>query len=290
MKYLIKHTTCYNYLEMVSLCRNIIHVSPREFENQRNLYENITVIPVPDIMESQKDYFGNKVYFFTTEKPHKSLIITAEYETEVIEKKYKNFSDIPWEDVIEILNTDSSSETIHSFEYLYDSYYVQKHDDWKDYASKSFKPGALFLASVMDLTSRIFKDFKYQPNATTIATPLREVFLQKSGVCQDFSHFQIACLRSIGIPVRYVSGYLLTTPNKEKPSMIGSDASHAWIQVYYPGIGWFDFDPTNNLRPTDHHIIIAWGRDYEDVSPVKGVILGGENHTITVGVNVIKAE
>ena len=181
-------------------------------------------------------------------------------------------------------------ETIQALEYIYDSYYVQRHDDWKEYASKSFQPGNLFLNSVMDLTSRIFTDFKYQPNATTIATPLHEVFLQKSGVCQDFSHFQIACLRSLGIPTRYVSGYLLTTPNPDKPNLIGSDASHAWIQVYYPGIGWFDFDPTNNLRPSDQHIIIAWGRDYDDVSPVKGVILGGENHTITVGVSVIGSE
>ena len=277
-------------MDTVSLCRNIIHVSPREHENQRNFFENITVTPTPEIIEFQKDYFGNKVYFFTIEKPHKNLTIIAEYETEVTPKKHNDFLDQPWKKVIDLLNVDSSMETIQALEYLYDSYYVQKHDDWKEYANKSFQPGDLFLNSVMDLTSRIFTDFKYQPNATTIATPLHEVFLQKSGVCQDFSHFQIACLRSLGIPTRYVSGYLLTTPNPDKPNLIGSDASHAWIQVYYPGIGWFDFDPTNNLRPSDQHIIIAWGRDYDDVSPVKGVILGGENHTITVGVSVIGAE
>jgi transglutaminase-like putative cysteine protease len=277
-------------MDTVSLCRNIIHVSPREYENQRNIFENITVTPSPEILEFQKDYFGNKVYYFTIEKPHKKLTIIAEYETEVTPKNYNNFQNQPWEKVIELLHIDSSIETIQALEYLYDSYYVQKHDDWKEYASKSFQPGDMFLDSVMDLTSRIFTDFKYQPNATTIATPLHEVFLQKSGVCQDFSHFQIACLRSLGIPTRYVSGYLLTTPNPDKPNLIGSDASHAWIQVYYPGIGWFDFDPTNNLRPSDQHIIIGWGRDYDDVSPVKGVILGGENHTITVGVSVIGAE
>jgi len=254
-------------MDTVSLCRNIIHVSPREYENQRNFFENITVTPTPEIIEFQKDYFGNKVYFFTIEKPHKNLTIIAEYETEVTPKNFDDFLDQPWKKVIDLLNVDSSMETIQALEYLYDSYYVQRHDDWKEYASKSFQPGNLFLNSVMDLTSRIFTDFKYQPNATTIATPLHEVFLQKSGVCQDFSHFQIACLRSLGIPTRYVSGYLLTTPNPDKPNLIGSDASHAWIQVYYPGIGWFDFDPTNNLRPSDQHIIIAWGRDYDDVSP-----------------------
>ena len=240
-------------MDTVSLCRNIIHVSPREYENQRNIFENITVTPSPEIIEFQKDYFGNKVYYFTIEKPHKKLTIIAEYETEVTPKNYNNFQNQPWEKVIELLHIDSSIETIQALEYLYDSYYVQKHDDWKEYASKSFQPGDMFLDSVMDLTSRIFTDFKYQPNATTIATPLHEVFLQKSGVCQDFSHFQIACLRSLGIPTRYVSGYLLTTPNPDKPNLIGSDASHAWIQVYYPGIGWFDFDPTNNLRPSDQH-------------------------------------
>ncbi len=290
MKYLIKHTTCYNYVDTVSLCRNIIHVSPREFEKQKNFYENITVTPVPDILECQNDYFGNKIYFFTIEKPHKELTIVAEYETEVLQTTRQAFSDQPWEYVNRLLASDSSLGTIQANEYLYDSYYVQRHNDWKTYASQSFKPGSLFLESVMDLTTRIFNDFKYQPNATTIATPLHEVFLQRSGVCQDFSHFQIACLRSMGFPARYVSGYLLTTPNPDKPNLIGSDASHAWIQVYYPGIGWFDFDPTNNLQPSDQHIIIGWGRDYDDVSPVKGVILGGENHTVTVGVSVIGAE
>ncbi|NBR05983.1 MAG: transglutaminase family protein [Planctomycetes bacterium] len=290
MKYLIKHTTSYTYLDTVSLCRNIIHVSPREYEYQRNIYENITVTPTPEIIEHQKDYFGNKVYFFTIEKPHKNLTIVAEYETEVIQKDHRDFSDIPWEKVIELFHNDSSIETIQALEFLYDSYYVQKHDDWKEYAQISFQPGRTFLGSIMDLTSRIYKDFKYQPNATTIATPLHDVFLQKSGVCQDFSHFQIACLRSLGIPVRYVSGYLLTNPKSDKQSLIGSDASHAWIQVYYPGFGWFDFDPTNNLQPSDQHIIIGWGRDYDDVSPVKGIILGGENHTINVGVSVIAAE
>lgn len=289
MKYLIKHTTSYNYQENVSLCRNIIHVSPRENEYQKNFFEKITISPTPEILECQKDYFGNKVFFFTIEKPHNELRIIAEYETEVRPKKNENLPDVPWEKTLELMRTDASPETIYAFEYCFDSFYIQRHADWKEYAFKSFSPETPYLTAVMDLTTRIHKDFKYQPNATTIATPLHDVFMQKSGVCQDFSHFQIACLRSLGIPARYVSGYLLTHQKSDKKNLIGSDASHAWVQIYYPGFGWFDFDPTNNMKPSDQHITIGWGRDYDDISPVKGIIMGGENHTITVGVSVIGA-
>ncbi len=290
MKYLIRHTTSYHYKEPVSLCHNIVHLTPRTNIRQKNLFENIMIFPQPDSLDCQVDYFGNTVYFFTIQKAHNELVIDARYETIVNPREPINFVDLPCELVLKNIATSTDTETIEATEYTFDSFYITRHNDWLEYAIVSFSKERPFLESVMNLTTRIFNDFKYQSNATTIATPMVEVFKQKSGVCQDFSHFQIACLRSLGFPARYVSGYLLTNVDKNQEKLIGADASHAWLQVYYPGQGWFDFDPTNNLQPSDQHIFVAYGRDYDDVSPIRGVILGGEHHTIKVGVSIIPSD
>jgi transglutaminase-like putative cysteine protease len=154
------------------------------------------------------------------------------------------------------------------------------------YAAASFPAGRPTLEALLDLTQRIYRDFTYDPRATTVSTPLNQVWRTRRGVCQDFAHFQIGCLRALGLPARYVSGYLVTKPPPGKPRLVGADASHAWVALYCPGVGWIDADPTNNVLPAEHHITVAYGRDFSDVSPVKGVILGGGHHTLSVAVDV----
>ena len=158
------------------------------------------------------------------------------------------------------------------------------------YASESFPRNRPLLEAVLDLTARIHHDFRFDPKATEVTTPVETFFEKRRGVCQDFSHLQIACMRSLGLPARYISGYLRTLPPKGRPRLVGADASHAWCSAWCPGFGWVDFDPTNNCIPTDGHITLAWGRDYSDVSPIRGVLLGGAKHSLKVGVDVMPLE
>ena len=171
-------------------------------------------------------------------------------------------------------------------QFVFDSPYIPTGDRFAAYAAPSFPPGRPVFEAVLELTSRIHAEFCYDPTATTIATPIKEVLEQKHGVCQDFAHLQIGCLRSLGLAARYVSGYLVNLPPPGKPRLVGAEASHAWISFFCPGFGWIDLDPTNNQVPSDRHIVLAWGRDYDDVSPLKGVILGGGNHTVKVTVEI----
>jgi transglutaminase-like putative cysteine protease len=153
-------------------------------------------------------------------------------------------------------------------------------------AEPSFTPGRPWLEAVLDLTKRIYTEFKYDPAATNVNTALDTVLRIKRGVCQDFAHLQIGCLRSMGLPARYVSGYLLTAPPPGQPKLVGSDASHAWTAAFSPEAGWIDFDPTNNIIPGIGHVTLAWGRDYGDVCPIKGVLVGGGQHRMRVAVDV----
>jgi len=195
-----------------------------------------------------------------------------------------------WENVCEHCANHPLGDMLEAAEFTYDSPLIQTGPDYKDYAAQSFPSDCPVLAATADLTHRIFKDFKFDPEATTVATPLQEVFRKRRGVCQDFAHFEIACLRSLGLPARYISGYLETDPPPGKPRLIGADASHAWISVYCPGFGWVDFDPTNNVIPTTRHITVAWGRDYSDACPIRGVILGGGRSQLSVAVDVLRTD
>jgi transglutaminase-like putative cysteine protease len=182
---------------------------------------------------------------------------------------------------------DLSPSVLDAGEFTFDSPLVPLDTPFTDYARESFPPGRNLLAAVLDLTARIHRDFKFDPTATTVATPLARVLEQRRGVCQDFAHLQIACLRSLGLPARYVSGYLETVPPAGQAKLLGADASHAWVSFFCPGLGWIDVDPTNNLFPSMQHITLGWGRDYGDVSPIRGVLVGGEEHTLTVSVDVV---
>jgi transglutaminase-like putative cysteine protease len=175
-------------------------------------------------------------------------------------------------------------------QFVLESPFVNVDPLFSEYARQVFVPGRPLLFAVHELMRRIFTEFVYDPEFTTIATPLLEVFEHRRGVCQDFAHFAIACLRSLGLSARYVSGYLETLPLQGQSQLIGAAASHAWVSVYCPELGWIDFDPTNNLMPADRHIVVAWGRDYSDVTPLKGTIIGGGAHELEVRVEMQKVE
>jgi transglutaminase-like putative cysteine protease len=193
---------------------------------------------------------------------------------------------MPWEDVRTFLQAGRDDTTLDAYQYAFDSPYVARGAELAEFAAPSFAPGRPLLDALLDLSQRIHAEFHYDPEATVTATPLKEVLELRRGVCQDFAHLAIGCLRSVGLAARYISGYLLTNPPPGQAKLVGADASHAWLAVYFPEHGWLEVDPTNNLMPHDRHIVLAWGRDYDDVSPIKGVILGGGQHTVTVAVDV----
>jgi transglutaminase-like putative cysteine protease len=191
-----------------------------------------------------------------------------------------------WEQVVQMLKERRDPETLDARQYAYDSNYVQTDAELADYARPSFAPGRSLLECAMDLTQRIFHDFTFDTDATTVGTPVLDVLHFRHGVCQDFAHLQIGCLRSLGLAARYVSGYLVTRPPPGRPRMIGCDNSHAWLGVFFPDFGWIDFDPTNGVIPSSEHITVAWARDYDDISPVRGVVVGGHRHSLRVSVDV----
>lgn len=193
---------------------------------------------------------------------------------------------LPWETVRDRLRLDRAAEVLDAYQFAFDSPHVALDDDAHAYATASFPPGRPILDGVADLTRRIHAEFAYDPSATTVATPVGDVLRQRRGVCQDFAHLEIACLRTLGLAARYVSGYILTTPPPGAPRLVGADASHAWLAVWVGDEGWIDVDPTNDQLPRDQHVTVAWGRDYGDVSPLRGVVLGGGEHRMTVAVDV----
>jgi transglutaminase-like putative cysteine protease len=272
----------------VSLSHHILRLHPRDLAHQKCLRNRMQIQPGEGVTQSHRDYFGNEVTFVTVEGPHKHLVITSRSRIELQSAAAPNPAETPaWETVRDLCLAAASNETIDAREFLFPSPRIKSSPEFAEYAGPSFVAGRPVLEAVLDLTRRIHGDFKFDPKATTVATPLEEVMKTRRGVCQDFAHFEIACLRAMGIPARYVSGYLETDPPPGKPRLTGADASHAWISFYCPGAGWIDVDPTNNLLPTMRHITVAWGRDYSDVSPIRGVILGSGEHTLKVAVDVI---
>ncbi len=192
-----------------------------------------------------------------------------------------------WEDVSADLAYRRAAPAHEAHQFAYRSPYVVGSPEIEAFARQSFTPGAPLLAATLDLMHRIHEEFTFDTEATTIATPVSRVLDGRHGVCQDFAHLQIACLRTLGLAARYVSGYLLTDPPQGQPRLVGADASHAWLSVHCPAHGWVDFDPTNDVIADSRHVTVAWGRDYGDVSPLRGVILGGAEHRLEVGVSVV---
>jgi transglutaminase-like putative cysteine protease len=287
MTYDIVHRTLYDYAAPVTVSHHVARLEPRATATQEREMFSLKILPEPALRRTRSDYFGNRLCFFTIQQVHSRLeILTASRVTVRAEKPPANGSSPAWESVAQMFRDPVSPEVVEPYQFIFDSPQVRASLELADYAAQSFPAGTPLLEGTRGLTRRIFEDFKYDPRATTVATPLEEVWAKRRGVCQDFAHLGIACLRSLGLPVRYVSGYLRTHPSGTAEQLTGADASHAWFAVYCPGTGWVDFDPTNNLQPAEEHITVAYGRDFGDVSPVAGILNGGGEHVVAVAVKV----
>jgi transglutaminase-like putative cysteine protease len=288
MIYRVTHTTSYDYTDSVSLSHHLLRLAPRALPHQRCLGHEVQIEPNPAVAAPHFDYFGNAVTFATIEGAHHTLVVTAASDVSVTRPCVPTPAETSaWETVREFTRGRQIGQALDASEFIFDSPFVKAAENFAAYASSSFPKERPIFEAVLDLTARIHRDFKFDPKATTLATPLEEVFRNRRGVCQDFAQLEIACLRSLGLPARYVSGYIETVPPPGRPRLAGADASHAWISFYCHGLGWIDVDPTNNVVPTTRHITVAYGRDYNDVSPIRGIILGTGEHTLDVAVDVL---
>jgi transglutaminase-like putative cysteine protease len=285
--YAITHRTTYSYTEPVSICHNLAYLMPRRAANHLWSDCQIIIDPKPSLTVERPDYFGNVALYFAIQEPHNALIVTARSHVEVTPLAPTD-APVPmaWEEAQKLLRQAPDEALLDAYQFTLYSPFTLWPESLAEYAQPSFPPGRGLSDAVLDLTRRIHADFTYDSKATSVSTTIAELLRHRRGVCQDLAHLQIACLRCLGLAARYVSGYLLATPPPGRPRLVGADASHAWVSVFLPGLGWLDVDPTNNMLPSDQHITIAWGRDYGDVSPLRGVILGGGEHRIEVSVDV----
>ncbi len=283
MNYKITHQTEYTYDASVSSSYSEAHLVPRRLPYQVCLSSELVVSPPPLDYREHYDFFDNRTSFFSIHEPHTVLSVTATSVVEVVD----HGGQLP----LARLRGENDPEVITSRQYLLDSPLVAASPALAAYAAPSFGPGRPILDSVVELTSRIHTDFDYRPGSTTIATSVGEVLQRRHGVCQDFAHLAIGCLRSLGLPARYISGYLETDPPPGRAKLVGADASHAWLAVFLPDTGWLDLDPTNDRIPNERYITTAWGRDYADVTPLKGVVFSGASeHELKVSVDVARAD
>ena len=285
MKYTITHSTRYTYSDPVPVCHNMVYLRPRTVGNQSCEDFRLVVHPEPNDIRQQADCYGNPVTYFSIEQAHLGLNVTATSKIDVAESETPD-SEVEWEEVAAGLLDDGSEAWLSACEFAFPSPRTRAVPGLAEYCRTSFEKGRPLVEAARDLTHRIYTDFQYDPRATTVSTPISEVLRLKRGVCQDFAHFQLACFRSLGLAARYVSGYLRTIPPPGKERLVGADASHAWVSVFCGDAGWIDFDPTNDVIPSTDHVTLAWGRDYADVTPVRGVILGGGTHRMSVTVDV----
>jgi len=285
--YKVQHKTTFSYQSDVMLSQQLLRLSPRESANQRVLSPSVLIDPPPMVRQQSNDYFGNLLIRVSLQEPHRRLAIHANSTIVVAPPKpFEPDQSAPWETVVDAVRKPLTREAALAAGFCFPSPYVDVPPNIGELIHDIFTPARPILSAAMALTSRIYTDFNYRGGVTDIWTPVRTVLDKRQGVCQDFAHLQIAALRSLGLPVRYVSGYLLTHPAPGKPRLVGADESHAWLSVWTPDRGWVDFDPTNNSMPHHEHILLAWGRDYGDVSPIKGFIVGGGAHKLKVSVDV----
>jgi transglutaminase-like putative cysteine protease len=290
-RYQIFHDTQYRYAAPVSLAQQLAHLWPRDCARQRCLYRELQITPQPTQRQDAMDVFGNPLTRLSFERPHSALQVNARLLVEVFARPEVDLgASPPWEQVREKLAYHGGSldeNALEAARYRVESPFVRLKQIFAEYPADCFVPDRPYLQCVAALMSKIHGEFIYDSAATLVATPLHEVLEKRRGVCQDFAHLMLACLRARGFAARYVSGYLLSHPPAGQPRLIGADASHAWVSVYCPQLGWVDFDPTNDLLPAQEHITLAWGRDFADVSPLRGVILGGGSHDPEVRVTVM---
>jgi transglutaminase-like putative cysteine protease len=285
IRYRVVHTSQYKYSLPVSLGYNEAYLLPRSSSRQHCHNSQVLIQPPPAVCAEREDFFGNRVTHFVIQEPFTTLAVTARSEVQVVPADIPDLRAGPsWEEARQRLYRDLSPEGLEARQSALDSPLVHTTPELAAYAAPSFNNGRPLLEAVEDLMRRIHQEFTYDLHFTTVATPLGEVLRHHRGVCQDFAHLAVGCLRSLGLAARYVSGYLGT----DLSSSGEASASHAWFAVYSPQHGWIDFDPTNNHLPTDRHITLAWGRDYSDVTPLKGILFGDGDHTLRVAVEVTR--
>ena len=292
MRLSVVHETHYEYASPVLLSQQLMHLTPRSLPRQSRHAHRIAIEPQPVELSDSDDYFGNPTTRALFTAPHETLSVRAESEVSVTPRGVDPLAGpaTGWEQVRDQLRSLQPPPLLEPTEFVFESPYVETFAALADYAAPSFAPGRGLLDGAADLVRRIHTDFEFDDTATSVATPLREVLGRRRGVCQDFAHLMIGALRSLGLPARYVSGYILTTPPPGYARLIGADASHAWVSVHDPVAGWVDFDPTNNCLVDEEHVTLAWGRDFGDVTPMRGVILGGGGQTLKVHVTVSPVE
>ncbi|MCY7263717.1 transglutaminase family protein [Pseudomonas protegens] len=293
-RYQIFHDTHYRYDSPVSLAQQLAHLWPRVCAWQQCSERQLLISPEPTSRRDEQDVFGNPLTRLAFERPHDELQVNAQLSVEVLDRPRLDFAaSMAWDVARGALTYSGRPLPVALLEasrYGFESPYVHLKQRFVEFSASCFAPGRPLLQGVQALMEKIFSEFTFDAEATQVATPLVEVLERRRGVCQDFAHLMLACLRSRGLAARYISGYLLTQPPPGQPRLIGADASHAWISVFCPVLGWVDFDPTNNVQPALEHITLAWGRDFSDVSPLRGVILGGGSHDPEVRVTVMPLE
>ena len=292
MQYRITHKTTWTYERPVTVCHYTARLEPRTLPQQSCPWHELHIHPQPTEKATRCDYFGNSSVYFEIEGSHESLEITAQSLVRLQQNAPVDSRATPaWELVRDACLADQLTPTAVAGEMCFASPLIPVDSVFAAYAKPSFPPGRPILEGVKDLNRRIFKDFAFDPTATDFATPVAKVLQQRRGVCQDFAQVMIACFRSLGLPARYVSGYLETLPPPGQPKLVGADASHAWVSVYCGDeVGWTDADPTNNLLPGSRHITLAWGRDFGDVSPLRGITIGAGEQVLQVSVDVLPVE
>jgi transglutaminase-like putative cysteine protease len=287
MKLRVVHRTIYHYADPATTSHHEARLTPRQSDVQRTITHELDVSPSPATRRARLDYFGNRTNYFGLIEPHRKLEVTA---TSLVETSPVYLPDYgftpPWEQVTSRLRLDLRRDVLQATQMRFESPHVPLISELRDYAAASFPGQCPLLVGVSDLMHRIHSDFTYDASATDLATPLIAVMQSRRGVCQDFAHVMLGCLRSLGLAARYTSGYLRTRPPPGQPRLVGADASHAWVAVWLPEHGWIDFDPTNDICAGEEHITLAFGRDFSDVTPLRGVILGGGRHQLEVLVDV----
>jgi transglutaminase-like putative cysteine protease len=287
-RYHVVHETRVAYRSLVTLSQQYLHMTPRSFPYQQIDSHELWVNPTEDDGADGIDYFGNKTRQMTITAPHRTLLVHAESTVALTHRhdlaRIQGTSS--WEGLRDRLNQGMDTNMVDAYRYLYASPHVICSPELERFARISYTPGRPQLDAALALTQRIFDEFEFDDTATEISTPLEEVLKGRRGVCQDFAQLMIGCLRSLGLPARYVSGYILTHPPAGQPRLVGADASHAWASVFCPGLGWIDFDPTNRCLVQHDHITLGWGRDFSDVTPMRGVVLGGGKQDLEVRVTV----
>lgn len=290
--YQVEHVTRYVHTGRASTSQHVACLQPRVSPRLTLHRHDLDVTPEPGALIERVDYFGNVLHQFEILSPYQEMRAVSRSLVELWPRlePVDPEQSLPWELVREAGEPDDDVPFDPDVEFRYPSPYIALDRGLVDFAKESFPAGRPFLAAAVDLMHRIHREFRFDPGATTITTPLTRVLAERHGVCQDFAHLQIGCLRSLGLPARYVSGYLLTDPPPGQPRLVGADASHAWLSIRCPRYGWVDLDPTNDALPDIRHVTVAWGRDYGDVSPLRGIVLGGQHQTLHVGVSVMPVE